>query len=149
MGRSKIVKSKDKFQATVDYLTEYAGVKGAAIADSEGLVVSESHSKEFDAEAFCAMALQITASIDAILPRLFKPGIEHLMLKTAHDWVIIARSDPFLLVVAADRKADDLLNIRVNRALEMISSHLKNKYRRALSAGPAGANAKNMEAIHV
>ncbi len=149
MARSKPDKSIDKFQAAVDHLTDYAGVRGAAIADSEGLVVIRKGSGEFDAEVFCAMALKIIDSLDASLPRLFEPGIEHLALKTAKDWVTIARSEQFFLVVAADRETDDLLNVRINRALEMISSHLRNKYRKAFSAGASGVNVKNTEAVNV
>jgi predicted regulator of Ras-like GTPase activity (Roadblock/LC7/MglB family) len=149
MGRSKANKSIDKFQAAVDYLIEYEGVRGVAIADSEGLVVAKRDSGSFDAEVFCAIALKMTDSLDSILPRLVEPGIEYLALKTAHDWVTIARSDQFLLVVAADRGANDLLNIRIIRALEMISSHLKNKYRKAFSAGSSAVNKKNTEAVNV
>ncbi len=149
MARSKKpVKNENKFQAAVDYLAEYTGVKGAAIADSEGLVVARSGQGEFDAELHCAIALEIVTTLDSTLAKLMDPGIEHLSLKTAGNWLTVARSKPFCLVIAADKKATDLLNIRIGRALDMISS-LKNKYPQAFSAGPSGVKAKNMEAVHV
>ena len=149
MSRTKVVKSQDKFQMAVKYLTEYAGVQGAVIADSEGLVIAQCGSEDFDAESFSALALEMTSSLDAILPRLIQPGVEFLSIKTSQNWMTIARSPLFLLVVTAERNSDELLNVRIGRALEMISSHFKNKYPQALNAGPTGIKAKNMEAIHV
>ncbi|HBC47985.1 MAG TPA: hypothetical protein DEO84_09540 [candidate division Zixibacteria bacterium] len=149
MSRIKAVKNQDKFQMAVKYLSEYAGVKGAVIADSEGLVIAQIGTEGFDAETFCALALELSSSLDAILPRLFQPGVEYLAIKTRQDWLTVARSAPFLLIVSAERTADELLTVRIGRALEMISSHLKNKYPQVITAGSNGIKAKNMEAIHV
>ena len=106
MARSKKpVKNENKFQAAVDYLAEYAGVKGAAIADSEGLVVAKNGQGDFDAELYCAIALEMVTTLDSTLTKLMDPGIEHLSLKTAGNWLTVARSKPFCLVIAADKKA--------------------------------------------
>jgi predicted regulator of Ras-like GTPase activity (Roadblock/LC7/MglB family) len=149
MSRAKTTKkSQDKFQMAVDYLIEYAGVRGVAIADPEGLVIAHG-GNDFDAELHCALAQQITASLNAILPKLIAPEVEHLIIKTPQDWLTVARSATFLLIVVAERNADELLNIRIGRALEMISSHLKGKYQPAFSTDPSGVKAKKMEAINV
>jgi predicted regulator of Ras-like GTPase activity (Roadblock/LC7/MglB family) len=149
MGRTKTVKNQDKFQMAVNYLTEYAGVRGAVIADNEGLVVARSGGEKFNAELYCALAKEIASSLNKILPELIKPGIEYLAIKTSQDWLTVARSESFLLVVAAERNADELLNVRIGRAVEMISSHLKNKYRAVFSDASSGIKKKNMEVAHV
>jgi predicted regulator of Ras-like GTPase activity (Roadblock/LC7/MglB family) len=150
MSPSKALKNVDRFQVSVDYLTEYSGVKGALISDSEGLVISRSGSKGFNAELYAATVLTLVKSLDQQLVKLVKPGTEYLTIKTRHDWITIAHSSSFYLIVAADRQADDLLNIRISRSMEMISTHLKNKYP-ALLLGKVGIAkaAKNMEEVHV
>jgi predicted regulator of Ras-like GTPase activity (Roadblock/LC7/MglB family) len=149
MSRTKTVKNQDKFQMAVNYLTEYSGVRGAVIADPEGLVISRSGGEKFNAELYCALAREIASSMNKLLPELITPGIEYMAIKTSQDWLTVARSESFLLVVAAERNADELLNVRIGRALEMISSNLKNKYRAVYSHGSSGIKTKNMEAAHV
>jgi predicted regulator of Ras-like GTPase activity (Roadblock/LC7/MglB family) len=151
MNRAKTAKSQDKFQASVDYLAEYTHVRGAVIVDFEGLIVAKKGAAGFDAELFGALGVSIAESINKQISRLFSPGIDLLTLKTHRDWVTIARSSSFFLVVAASRQADDLLSIRISRSLEMISSFLKEKYPNAISSVPSVAEepAKSMEEINV
>jgi len=141
----------NKFQVSVEYLTDYSGVKGAVITDSEGLVISHSPGKDFDAELCGAVSLELVHMLDKNLRGMAKPGCEYFSMKTGTDWITVAKASAFYVVVLADRKADDLLNVRISRAVEMITSYLKEKYPAVLPAGeqPARGVSKKMEASNV
>jgi predicted regulator of Ras-like GTPase activity (Roadblock/LC7/MglB family) len=147
MGRAKQLKSIDKFQNAVGYLIEYSGVKGVVIADSEGLVLTGGGSDGFATEKYAAFALELVNVLRNPLEKLMKPEIEYIGIKTPDYWLTIAISHPLMLVVAADRQADDLLHIRIARSLEMISSHIREKY--PAIENLKAKNARNLEAIHV
>lgn len=141
----------DKFQVSVDYLTEYAGVKGAVVTDREGLVVATSPRDGVDGELYAAIGLNLIEVLDRNLDRLINPGCEFLSAKTGKEWITIARTSIFYLIVVADRKADDLLSVRISRSLEMISLHMKDKYP-ALQFFDESAEQKSemsVEATHV
>ena len=147
MGRAKTTVVQDKFQTAVSYVAEYSGVRGAVIVDTEGLVIASGGQEKFDAEKHAALAIQLESTLDKALPQLVTPGVEWLSIKTSDDWLSIARASKLLLVVAADRNADDLLNIRITRSIEMISSHVKQRYPHYLA--PLKKAAREMEEINV
>ncbi len=147
----KPAKQIDKFQVSVDYITEYSGVKRAVIIDREGLVVATSAQDSVDAELWAAMCLNLVDIMDRNMTGLIDPGCEFLSVKTGKDWITVARTSIFYLIVVADRKADDLLNVRISRSLDMISAHMKDKYPALLFFdGPAEQKSvKSVEATHV
>jgi predicted regulator of Ras-like GTPase activity (Roadblock/LC7/MglB family) len=147
MGRAKTTTNKDKFQNAIGYVTEYSGVRGAVIVDPEGMVIASGGNGKFDAEKHAAIAIQLEGLLDKTLPQLVSPGVEWLSIKTVEDWLLIARASKLLLVVAADRNVDDLLNIRITRSIEMISSHVKQRYPYYLA--PVKKAAREMEEINV
>ncbi|OGC90262.1 MAG: hypothetical protein A2W25_05805 [candidate division Zixibacteria bacterium RBG_16_53_22] len=149
MGRAKKPKSVDKFQNAVAYLAEYSGVRGVVIADHEGLVLTGRGAKNFELEKYAAYAMEIINAVGVPFHRLFEPGIEYLVIKTSHDWLTIAVSPPVMLLVVADRQADDLLHIRITRSLELISSYVKEKYSVSSAIDNSKKNARSREAIYV
>lgn len=158
MGRKKPVKKtekphssgKDKFQAAIDHLTEYGGVKGAVISDHEGLVLAGGGDSAFNPELCAAYSLDVFAAVQGPLGRLLEPEVEFLIVKTRTDWLTLARARHLLLVVAARRQTDDLLSIRINQALEMITVHLENKYAVSLKSDISDSHtAKRLEEVHV
>jgi predicted regulator of Ras-like GTPase activity (Roadblock/LC7/MglB family) len=147
MGRAKTAAVKNKFQAALDYLTEYAGVRGAVIVDSEGLAIASGSHGQFDADKHAAFVVHLESVLNQALPPLATPGVEWLSIKTGDEWLTIARASELRLVVAAERNAGDLLNIRITRSSDMISSHLKQRYPFYLA--PAKKAAREMEEINV
>lgn len=128
----------NKFQVAVEYLNDYAGVKAALITDSEGLVIFGNTGDQFDSDLCAAVGLDLIGLLDKNFRGIIEPGCDFLSVKTRSDWITVARSSIFYLIVIADRKADDLLSVRISRALEMISSYLKEKYPAVLlSSNPA------------
>lgn len=147
----KVKNQIDSFQVSVDYLTEYSGVKRAVITDREGLVVATGPHDGVDAELCAAICLNLIEIIDKNLAKLIDPGCEFLSVKTGKNWITVAQASVFYLIVVADRKADDLLNVRISRSLDMISSHMKDKYPALLFFDePAERKSvKSVEATHV
>jgi predicted regulator of Ras-like GTPase activity (Roadblock/LC7/MglB family) len=149
MGKSKSDKNKDKFLMAVGYLTEYTGVRGAVVADGEGIVIATSGQASFDAEKFAAFAIAVKSAVEGPLGRIANPSLEHLSIKTGRDWITVAQSSEAFLIVAADRRADDLLNVRISRSLEMISSYFKERYPLIIPRERAGKSTKKLEEVHV
>lgn len=118
----------DKFQVSLDYLTEYTGVRSAVICDDEGLVISRSPQDDGHDELHAAAGLELIRIVEEGLAKIVNPGCDYLSLKTGEDWVIIARASIFYLIVRANRNVDDLLSVRVSRSLDMISSYVDEKY---------------------
>lgn len=146
----KAAKTSDKFKTAVEYITDYAGVHGAVVADSEGLVVVQSPTDGFDGELWSALGLNLVKIMDGSIEGMAEPGCEFIAVKTSSSWITIARTSDFYLVVSADRKVDDLLSVRISRALEMIASHLKDKYPAILlKSESARKSERKMEASNV
>lgn len=142
---------EDKFQGAVNYLTGSSGVNGAVIADREGLLIACSPTVMPEGELYAALGLQITTVIDNDISRLIDPGCGYVSIKTDKKWLIVGAILNVYLVVLADRKVDDLLNVRIQRALEMITGHIKDKYpAEVYSTEPVALEKGNtMEATHV
>jgi predicted regulator of Ras-like GTPase activity (Roadblock/LC7/MglB family) len=147
----KLTKKIDKFQAAVDYLTEYAGVYGAVISDSEGLVIAKSGSDKFDAEFYAALIQVIVKDLNKAVSRLISPEVEYISIKTKNEWLTISQPSKLYLTVAAERKADDLLNVRISRSAEMINTCLAEKYKalRKNKRQAASRTAKDKEGVNV
>ena len=147
----KDMNEDSRFQAAVDYLSGYSGVIGAVVADGEGLEVACSPRAMKDGELFAASGIEIFNIIDKSVFRIMEPGCGYISIKTGSRWLTIAAALNLFLVVLADRKADDLLNVRIQRALDMITTNLKEKYpAEVYSTEPAAVTDENkMEATHV
>ncbi|UCC79214.1 MAG: hypothetical protein JSW64_13200 [Candidatus Zixiibacteriota bacterium] len=147
----KVIKGDCRLQTAVDYLTDYTGVIGAVIADHEGLVVVCSPPSLMHGEKFAALGPEMFDIADRIIGKIITPGCRHISLRTGDRWLTVAATLNFRLVVLADEKADDLLNVRIQRALEMIANHIKEKYpAEVYSARPEAIKKEEaMEASHV
>jgi len=121
-------KMENKFQATLEYLAEYRGVKAAAICDDEGLVISSIGQENIDAEYFSPLALLILEQANKVLNRLNENPVQSMVIKTNDSWLTIECIDNIILVVNAAIETDELLKVRIGQAVEMIKSHLKDKY---------------------
>jgi predicted regulator of Ras-like GTPase activity (Roadblock/LC7/MglB family) len=140
-----------RLQEAVDYLAEYSGVIGTVIADREGLTVACSPPALRHEDIYAALGPEIFKEANSRIARLIDPGCRYVSIKTADRWLTVAGTLDFYLVVLADKKADDLLNVRIQRTLEMIANHIKEKYPAEVYSGVPGVIKKEntMEASHV
>jgi predicted regulator of Ras-like GTPase activity (Roadblock/LC7/MglB family) len=142
---------ESRFQAAVNYLVGYNGVIGAVIGDNEGLTVACSPQVLPEGDLYSVTGLEIMKTMDKNISRLMDPGCGYVSIKTGQRWLTVATARDLYLVVLADRKADDLLNVRIQRTLEMITNHIKENYPAEIfSTRPAALKRENtMEATHV
>jgi predicted regulator of Ras-like GTPase activity (Roadblock/LC7/MglB family) len=140
-----------RLQAAVDYLIEYTGVVGTVIADREGLVVACSPPGLKSGELYAALGPEIFRTSDCVIGKLIDPGCRYVSIKTHDRWLTVAFTLDFHLVVLADKRADDLLNVRIQRTLDMIANYIKEKYPAEVYSGMPGEIKKEdtMEASHV
>lgn len=140
-----------RLQTAVNYVTEYSGVTGAVIADREGLVIVCGPPGLEEEELYGALGPEIFRVSDGMIGRLVEPGCKYVSIKTLDSWLTVASVLGFHLIVLADKKADDLLNVRIQRTLDMISNHIKEKYPAEVYTDmPGGIKKENtMEASHV
>ena len=146
----KAENQKDRFQVAVDYLSEYSGVKIALVFDKEGLVVAQNSPSAIDGEPIAAIGLEFLKVNNEYAKQLVGPGCEAISLKTDKDWIVLADSGEFYLFVLAERRVDDLLSVRVQRSVEMITNFVDKKYPELNSSNkPNTPVAKKVEATHV
>jgi len=124
----KAEKKDNKFQAALDYLVEYRGVREAAILDRDGLLVGYCGAGFSGAEAFAPLSLLMLHNIDAVLERLGENKAGSVVVKTVDSWLTIQAAANLILVVRASSEADDLLRVRIGRAADMIRLHVQEKY---------------------
>ena len=151
MTPPKTPRDSNKFQSAVDYVAGYSYVKGAVLADGDGMVIAKSGKDGLNEELYAATALEVVKALNLKIGKMVSSGTEYVTIKTNREWVTVAQISSFFLIVGAVRHADDLLNIRITRALEMISLHLKNKYPAVIKSEKPGdrKSRKKMEEINV
>ena len=146
----KAENQNNRFQVAVDYLSEYSGVNIALIFDKEGLVVAQNSPSAIDGEDMEAIGLEFLKVNNEYAQKLVGPGCEAISLKTDKDWVVLADAGEFYLFVLAERRVDDLLSVRVQRSVEMITNYVDKKYPELNSnLKPKSPVAKKVEATHV
>ncbi len=121
-------KTDDRFQTALKYLDEYRGIKGAVIFDIEGLVVGWIGQEKFDAEFFSALALLMLDQVNNVLIRLNENHSQSVTIRTNDSWITFKVIGSFVLAVNAESNTDKLLKVRIEQAIEMIKTHLKDKY---------------------
>jgi len=128
LDKRKMDKSKNRFQTTLEYLVEYQGVTETVILDSEGLVIGYLSRNGLDAEVLSPLALLMLDQVSSVLNRLDESPVQSMVLKNKNCWITIERVDNLVLIVKAGNKTDDLLKVRIGRAVDMIKSCLNENY---------------------
>lgn len=119
---------ENKFQSALEYLGEYRGVKGVVVFDIDGLVVDHLSQDNFDAETFSPLVLFMHDNINDVMKRLGEKPVQTIVVKTEDSWITVRRIGDLVLVVNADSETDELLKVRIGQAVDMIKTHLKDKY---------------------
>lgn len=124
---------ENKFQSALEYLSEYRGVKGAAILDDEGLVVARIGRKEFEADLVSPLIHLILIQTNLVLNRLNVDAAQAITIRTKTSRITITRVEGLILCVFAESGTDQLLKVRIGQAVDMIRTHLSNSYALAKS----------------
>lgn len=129
------------FERAVSYIGEHASVNLAAVVDYEGLLLSSFRRGAIDPDTWAPLALLFIDESRKVLSRGHVNGLEKVDLVLKDKRLVVARPEGCYLLVVAERHDDDLLNIRINQALEMIGKFVAERYSSRMNA--------NAERIHV
>jgi predicted regulator of Ras-like GTPase activity (Roadblock/LC7/MglB family) len=116
-------------------------VEGVILLDNEGLVISKRVNAGWDDEKIAPLALLLREINSQQLSKIDTSPIERMELLSQKLWISLNNIDDFTLVSVAHRSTDELLNIRILKAVEMIKKYLDEKY--------AGIFSKNQEVENV
>ena len=116
----------------LSYLKDYSGVEGAFLVDSEGLIVGQDCEEGLDGEKIAPLALSLEEINSDILKKIGESRVDRIQLFTSGRWINLNRVLDFTLVTIASRNTDELLNIRIIRAAEMLKKFIKKRYGKLL-----------------
>jgi len=129
------------FDRAVNYVGEHSSVHLAAVVDAEGLLLASYRRGQVDPEDWAPLALLFLDGSRQVLGRAHMVGLEKVDLVLKDKRLAVASPEGFHLLVLSERHDDDLLNIRINQALEMINKYVAERYGSKLNP--------NAERIHV
>jgi predicted regulator of Ras-like GTPase activity (Roadblock/LC7/MglB family) len=138
---SGIAREANGFGRAVSYICEHVSVNLAVVVDNEGLLLAGSKRGQIDLEEWAPLALLLVDGSQQVLQRGQMNGLEKVDLMLKEKRLIVARPEGCYLMVVAERHDDDLLNIRINQALEMIGRFATERYGSKMNP--------NAERIHV
>jgi predicted regulator of Ras-like GTPase activity (Roadblock/LC7/MglB family) len=118
----------------LSYLKEYSGVEGAFLVDSEGLIVGQESEEGLEGEKIAPLALSLEEANFCFLKKIGESRADRIQLFTSRRWITLNRVLDFTLVTIASRNTDELLNIRIIRAAEMLKKFIKEKYGKLLGS---------------
>lgn len=116
------------FDRAVRYIGEDGSVLMAAVVDHEGLVLGSFHRDEWAAEDWAPYGLLLADVGHSFAARTSWGDPVKADFYFAEKRVVVAREGFCRLVVFGDRHTDEILNIRINQALEMIRKYVAERY---------------------
>ncbi|HSG99230.1 MAG TPA: hypothetical protein VLB27_04220 [candidate division Zixibacteria bacterium] len=120
--------SLNGFERGVRYLAEDGSVRVAAVVDPNGLQLASTSRMGFIAEAWSPLAVTMMSENASVFARHGRQ--RPLQLEALYDDLKIdcRAIGPFLLMVVAERHADDLLGVRISQASDMIAKYISTRY---------------------
>lgn len=128
------VEQSNGFDKAVRYIGENGSVLVAAVIDHEGLLLGGFKRCELELEDVTPFALLLKEKAQ---PTLGKAGFgqpERSVYFFDEQKMVVAYEPYYTLVVIAERTVDDVVNIRINQALEMIKTYIAERYSEKLIA---------------
>ncbi|HEX9916917.1 MAG TPA: roadblock/LC7 domain-containing protein [candidate division Zixibacteria bacterium] len=110
------------------YVKEYSGVEGVFLVDNEGLIVARATGKQIDDERLAPFMLGLEEANNQALRKLNEKKLNRVELYTSSRWINLTRIFNLILVTVANRYTDDLLNVRIIQAAEMIRKYMRKRY---------------------
>lgn len=127
------------FDDALAYIGEQKGVHKAYLVDEEGLVLARFESGgTWEDEWWAAWGMVLVEKNGELARRVDHSDFQALELSTTTGKVCIQKVLDFYLVAAVEPQADELLNVRLVRASEMIRRHWQEKYEPVLKTSREG-----------
>lgn len=124
------------FDAAVEHIASYSTVELAALVDDEGLIVARAGRPAADHELWAPVVNRLHLVIGAELRRA-RQEVKRFDLALSKHRLTVVWLNPFYLCVLYDHSTDDLVNVRIAQAVEMVKRYREHKYPKA--AAPAVA----------
>ena len=116
------------FERAVRYIGEHGSISLTAVVDGDGLLMARFVRGDFDAEEWAPMSLVLMENNQRLLSRQDLGPAEKLDFSLAQKRLIITRAGKYALVVIADRQSDDVVQIRIRQAVELINKYVAERY---------------------
>jgi len=116
------------FDRATKWVGEDGSVRLVAVIDNEGLLLSNFTRGGVVAEDIAPHALTIMATCAQRMEKLDFDTPERIDLVLKGERIVLATEKNCSLMVIADRRSDDLLNIRINQAIEMLRKYMSERY---------------------
>lgn len=117
------------FDDALSYIGEQKGVVKAYLVDPEGLVLARFESGGvWEDEVWAAWGLVLAEKNKEVVSGVDASEFKSLELSTTTGRIYVQKVLDFYLVAVVESQADELLNVRLVRASEMIRRHWQEKY---------------------
>jgi len=129
------IEDESQFEKAVMYLGESASVQMALLVDEEGLPLARFSRCDEDYELWAPLAIILEGYNSQVLNRYRQGGNpEKIDITTRQSRILVRRIEHVVLVVLAERDADDTVLIRIAQAADMIRKYMSERYNPALFA---------------
>lgn len=116
------------FEKAVRYIGENGSVSLAAVVDPEGLLMARFSRGDVDAEEWAPTSLVLFQANQEMLKRYDLGDAEKLDFSLDQKRVVITRAGTYSLVVMFERQTDDVVQIRIRQAIDMINKFVAERY---------------------
>lgn len=120
------------FDKATKYVGEDGSVRLVAVIDREGLLLSNFTRGGLVAEDVAPYTLSIMSTCAAKMEKIEYGSPERIDFMLKDERIVLATEKYCSLMVIAERRSDDLLNIRINQAIEMIRKYMSERYSQKL-----------------
>jgi predicted regulator of Ras-like GTPase activity (Roadblock/LC7/MglB family) len=118
------------FDAAVSHVASYSTVGLVLLVDEEGLSVARASRGSADSDLWAPVVNLLYDSILQQLRRTSDADVRRLQITLTRERLVVERVEPFYLAVLCDQNTDELVNVRIAQAVEMIRKYYDHKYRK-------------------
>ena len=122
------VKEVNGFDLATRHVGGDASVQLVTLVDAEGLLLSRFTRGELDAEDYAPYSMLYFQNAQTVLDRSGLGASEKMDLTLKGNRVILVRDCGVCMMIMAERRGDDLLNIRVNQGMEIVKKYMTERY---------------------
>jgi predicted regulator of Ras-like GTPase activity (Roadblock/LC7/MglB family) len=116
------------FERAVKYVGEHSAVYLAVVVDREGLLTGSFCRGDIVAEDWAPLSLVFLESNQRLLDRNELGQVDRIDLRLENKRAVMACCGEYMIMVVADRQSDDVLNIRIAQAVEIVSRYVNDRY---------------------
>lgn len=121
------------FDAAVAHVASYSTVGLVILVDDEGLCVARAARGSADSDLWAPVVGLLYGSVIRELRRTSDSDVRRFQVTLSRERLVVERVDPFYLAVLFDQNTDELVNVRISQAVEMVKRYYDHKYRKMAS----------------